>query len=183
MWAAPILSRGPKVPARTTLAPRGNGTPRYSQVPSVTVLWLFKPLTCPSRPPLQGEGRGFESLSAHRLTGLREECKRRAGDIPETARPEEAIATAGRKNPGGASRGADYDDLMRKRLLASVLLVLAACGRTDADTANDGYCREKDRMLATQDRAVDPAGPGGATATDEEQAKIRAAIAAVPSDC
>ena len=73
--------------------------------------------------------------------------------------------------------------LMRKRLLASVFLVLAACGRTDADTANDGYCREKDRMLATQDLAVDPAGPGGATVTDEEQAKIRAAIAAVPSDC
>ena len=56
---------------------------------------------------------------------------------------------SGRGQPGRRLRRS-----MRKRLLASVLLVLAACGRTDADTANDGYCREKDRMLATQDRAA-----------------------------
>ena len=50
----------------TTLAPRGTGTPRDSQVLSVTTTSLVRPLTSTFRSALQGEGRGFESLSAHR---------------------------------------------------------------------------------------------------------------------
>ena len=77
---------------------------------------------------------------------------------------------------------------LKQRLLASVFLVLAACG-TDAGssgtggTPNDGDCPEKDTMLAIQDASVDPAGPGGSNVTDEELADIQAAIANVPSDC
>jgi hypothetical protein len=51
---------------RTILAPRDTGTPRYSEVPSVTPFWLLRALTCAFRPPLQGEGRGFGSLSPTR---------------------------------------------------------------------------------------------------------------------
>jgi hypothetical protein len=65
----PLMEYGDQ--ACTTLAPRDTDTLRYSQVLSFTTFWLVKALTCGFRPPLQGEGRGFESLSAHRKAGPR----------------------------------------------------------------------------------------------------------------
>jgi hypothetical protein len=78
---------------------------------------------------------------------------------------------------------------VKHRLLASFFVVLVACGGSDGGssgsggTPNDGDCPEKDSMLAIQDLAVDPYGPGGANVTDEELADIQEAIANVPSDC
>ena len=78
---------------------------------------------------------------------------------------------------------------VKRRLLVSVFVVLMGCGGSDGGpsgsdgTPNDGDCPEKDAMLAIQDRAEDPYGPDGSDVTDDEQRKIQAAIANVPSDC
>jgi hypothetical protein len=77
---------------------------------------------------------------------------------------------------------------MRKYVI--VLALVVGCGSggagdggSNGGVPNDGDCPEKDEMLATQDSAEDPYGPGGTRVTDEELRDIQAAIANVPSDC
>lgn len=77
---------------------------------------------------------------------------------------------------------------MRKYVI--VLAILVGCGSGGAGDGgssggvpNDGDCPEKSEMLAIQDMAEDPYGPGGTKVTDEELRDIQAAIANVPSDC
>ena len=74
---------------------------------------------------------------------------------------------------------------MMRRLIVSVLLVLAACSSDNpaSGVPHDGDCPEKDAMLSIQDLSTDPGGPGGANVTDDELAQIQAAIDGVPSDC
>jgi hypothetical protein len=74
-----------------------------------------------------------------------------------------------------------------RRLVLLLALLLGACDSGTATdtggTPNDGVCREKDAMLATQAAAEDPAGPEGSRVSDDELAAIQEAIAKVPSDC
>lgn len=77
---------------------------------------------------------------------------------------------------------------MKKYVVVLALIVGCGSGGTgdggsNGGVPNDGDCPEKDEMLAIQDLAVDPNGPGGTTVTDQELRDIQAAIANVPSDC
>jgi hypothetical protein len=75
---------------------------------------------------------------------------------------------------------------MRRFLVVAALLVacgLGADGGSNGGTPNDGECPEKDQMLAIQELAEDPTGPGSTRITNSELQEIREAIANVPSDC
>ena len=88
----------------TTLASRDTGTPRYSEVVPGTSFALVRRLTCTFLSPLQGEGRGFESLSAHEERWLSREESRKSHEPPVPG-PLAPGATGGPYSAGECSTG------------------------------------------------------------------------------